>query len=113
MTLIFQKKKHRNILFQKNGGWHFSYIKNPKGVEGKLKSIRHHIEYDLHPIGIERIEEMIKQKKLIYNYNADQRQNKFLNTETLKELSPNDLPNYINSNKSKFKEWIYVEKKNV
>ena len=107
---LFSKKKHKNILFQKNGGWHFSYIKDAKGVEDKLKSIRHHIEYDLHPIGIECIERMIKQKKLIYNYNADQRQNKFLNTETLKELSLNNLPKYVHSNKSKFKEWIYVEK---
>ena len=75
---LFSKKKHRSILFERNGGWHFSYIKDAKGVENKLRSIRHHIDYDLHPIGIKGIEEMIKQKKLIYNYNVDQKQNKFL-----------------------------------
>ena len=107
---FFSKKKHRNILFKKNGGWHFSYIKDAKGVENKLKSIRHHIDYELHPIGVEGIEEMIKQKKLIYNYNVDQKQKKFLNTETLKEINLNKLPEYIYSNTNKFKEWIYVKR---
>jgi beta-1,4-mannosyl-glycoprotein beta-1,4-N-acetylglucosaminyltransferase len=107
---LFSKKKYRSIYFQKNGGWHFSYIKDAKGVENKLKSIRHHVDYDLHPIGIEGIEGMIKNKKLIYNYNVDQRENKFSNTETLKILNMQDLPKYIYLNQSKFKNWIYKEK---
>ena len=106
----FSKKKHRNILFQKNGGWHFSYINDAKGVENKLKSYRHHIEYDLYPLGIEKINEMIDQKKLIYNYKADQKENKFKNTETLKELELNKLPKYVYSNINKFKDWLYVIK---
>ena len=39
-----------------------------------MKSIRHHIEYDLNPLGIKKIEDMIKERKLIYNYKTDQRQ---------------------------------------
>ena len=66
------------------------------------------MEYDLHPIGIGRIEEMIKEKKLIYNYGADQRQNKFLNTETLKVMNLDKLPQYVYLNKEKFKKWIYL-----
>ena len=106
----FSKKKHRNILFQKNGGWHFSYINDAKGVENKLKSYRHHIEYDLYGVGIKKIEEMIEKKKLIYNYGVDQKENKFLNTETLKELELNKLPKYVYSNIDKFKDWLYVKK---
>ena len=105
---LFSKTKKRDIFFIENGGWHFSYIKDAKGVEKKLKSIRHHVEYDLHPIGIGRIEEMIKEKKLIYNYGADQRQNKFLNTETLKVMNLDKLPQYVYLNKEKFKKWIYL-----
>ena len=52
---IFSKKKYRDIYFVKNGGWHFSYLKNPKDIEKKLKSYLHHIDYDKNPLGIEKI----------------------------------------------------------
>ena len=51
---------------------------------------------------------MIKEKKLIYNYGADQKQNKFLNTETLKVMNLDKLPQYVYLNKEKFKKWIYL-----
>ena len=90
----FSKKKYHNIKFIENGGWHFSYLKKAEGVEKKLRSIRHHIEYDQNPIGIENIKKIINEKKLIYNYKADQRtKNKFENNETLKVL---DSKNYQN-----------------
>ena len=53
---------------------------------------------------------MIKNKKLIYNYDVDQRENKFSNTETLKKLNIEDLPKYVYLNQNKFKNWIYKEK---
>jgi len=109
---LFSKKKYGSILFEKNGGWHFSYIKDAKGVENKLQSIRHHIDYDLNPIGIEGIENMIKQKKIIYNYNVDQRKNKFLNTETLRELKFERLPEYVRLNIKKFESWINKDESN-
>jgi len=103
----FSKKKFNNIKFIENGGWHFSYLKNPSGVEKKLKSIRHHIEYDQNPLGIKKIEELIKKKKLIYNYEADQRiKNKFENNETLNILEKTKLPEYIQKNFNKFEQWL-------
>ena len=110
LDTFFSKKKYTNLLFIDNGGWHFTYIKNAKGIEDKLKSIRHHIEYELYPLGEKRIQEMISQKKLIYNYKVDQRENKFLNTEDLEELDLNKLPKYVYSNIDKFKDWIYKNK---
>ena len=53
---------------------------------------------------------MIRDKKLIYNYRADQKENKFTNTETLKELELKKLPKYVYSNIDKFKDWLYVKK---
>ena len=50
---------------------------------------------------------MIKEKKLIYNYKADQRtKNKFENNEILKVLSVERLPKYIQENKNKYAEWF-------
>ena len=69
--ILFSNKKYRDIFFVDNGGWHFSYLKDAKGVEDKLKSIRHHVDYELNPISTEKLENMIKDKKLVYNYNLD------------------------------------------
>ena len=108
LDTFFSKKKYRNIVLIQDGGWHFSYLKNAKGVEKKLKSIRHHIEYDQNPLGIEKIENMIKERKLIYNYKADQKtKNKFLDNETLKILNSEQLPKYILLNKDKLKSFFY------
>ena len=103
----FSKKKYSNIKFINDGGWHFSYLKKPSGVEKKLKSIRHHIEYDHNPLGVKKIEEMIKNKKLIYNYSADQKtSNKFENNETLGILETDKLPKYIQKNLKIFNDWL-------
>ena len=51
---------------------------------------------------------MIKEKRLIYNYTADQRtENKFENNEILSVLDLKLLPEYIQKNKNNLKEWFY------
>ena len=105
----FSSKKYNNIRFIENGGWHFSYLKDSKGVENKLRSIRHHIEYDLNPLGEEKISNLIKNRKLIYDYKADQRtENKFENNETLNILDEKKLPEYIRKNKNYYKDWLEI-----
>jgi len=108
LDTLLSKTKYNNIKFINDGGWHFSYLKKPDGVEKKLKSIRHHIEYDQNPVGVKKIAEMIKEKRLIYNYTADQRtENKFENNEILSVLDLKLLPEYIQKNKNNLKEWFY------
>ena len=108
LDTLFSNKKYNNIKFIEDGGWHFSYLKKPDGVEKKLKSIRHHIEYDHNPVGVKKIEQMIKEKRLIYNYKADQRtKNKFENNEILKELELSRLPEYVQKKRESLKEWFY------
>ena len=102
----FSKKKYNNILFVENGGWHFSYLKNSKDIEKKLKSYLHHIDYDLNPVGEKGIQEMINNKKTIYNIKADQKENKFDGTNKLNKININLLPSYILENKDKLKDWI-------
>ena len=65
LDTLFSKRKYQNILFVENGGWHFSYLKSSEDIEKKLKSYLHHIDYDLNPVGIEKIKDMIKNKKII------------------------------------------------
>ena len=103
---FFSKRKYKNIFFVKDGGWHFSYLKNPKNIEKKLKSYLHHIDYDLNPVGEKGIEEMINNKKAIYNIKADQINSKFGGENILSKIDINLLPKYISDNKDKLKNWI-------
>ena len=106
LDTLFSKSKYNKIMIIENGGWHFSYIKNASDIEKKLKSYLHHREYDLNPVGVKNIKEMIINKKTIYNLKIDSRLNKFDDGNKLEKIDINLLPNYILKNKNKFSEWI-------
>ena len=103
---LFSKNKYKNIKFIDNGGWHFSYLKTPEEIEKKLKSYLHHREYELNPLGTEKIKNLIKKRKTIYNLKIDQRGNQFTNGSHLNKINIDLLPKYIAENKEKLKKWI-------
>ena len=103
---IFSKQKYSNIHFIENGGWHFSYLKKAKDIEKKLKSYLHHREYDVDPLGVEKIEEMIKGKKTIYDLRVDMRTPKFKGNHKLRTINIDLLPSYLKKNSGKYKEWL-------
>ena len=106
LDAFFSETKYIKIKIIENGGWHFSYLKSPENIEKKLKSYLHHTEYELNPVGIKNIKEMIVNKKTIYNLKVDSRSNKFDGGNKLEKIDLNLLPSYILKNKKKFKEWI-------
>jgi len=106
IDLLFSKNKYTNIKFIKNGGWHFTNIKTPEEIRHKLSSYLHHREFDLNPLSSSEIEELIKNKKAIYDLNADKRSQKFGNGIELENYDIKKLPNYIYKNLDKFKDWI-------
>ena len=103
---LFSKNKYGNIKFIDNGGWHFSYLKTPEEIEKKLKSYLHHREYELSPIGLEKIKILMDQKKTVYNLKQDQRLNKFNSENKLKKIEISHLPKFVSDNKDKLKKWI-------
>ena len=108
LDVLFSKNKRFNNFLIKDGGWHFSYLKNPSDIKKKLRTYLHHNEYDLNPINIKKINNMIKSKKAIYDLNLDQRaDNRFLTGNKLSKFNFNLLPSYIRKNKNKFKKWLY------
>ena len=108
LDILFSKNRYFDNVLIKDGGWHFSYLKNPLGIKKKLRTYLHHNEYDLNPINIKIINNMIKSKKAIYDLNLDQRAgNRFLTGNKLKKFNFNLLPSYIQENKVKFKKWLY------
>ena len=106
LDILFSKNKYQNIYFVTNGGWHFSYLKSAKDIEKKLKSYLHHREYDIEPVSVERIDQMIKEKKTVYDLKVDMRSSKFSKGQTLTKVNLNQLPNYIQNNIEKYKLWL-------
>ena len=103
---MFSDTKYSNIKIFQNGGWHFSYVKTPENIEKKLRSYLHHTEYELNPVGTEKIDYLIKNKKTIYNLKVDTRSDKFSEGNDLIKLDFNLLPRYIKDNKDFYKDWI-------
>ena len=107
LDTLFSNKKYTDINFVKNGGWHFSNIKNPEQIDHKMKSFAHHLEYEESGMDIEKLKKNILEKKVFYNHFADKAESNKLGYEAkLKNIDLNELPEYLQKNKYKYKEWI-------
>jgi beta-1,4-mannosyl-glycoprotein beta-1,4-N-acetylglucosaminyltransferase len=106
VDILFSEKKYNDIFFIENGGWHFSFVKKPEDIEKKLKSYLHHREYDIHPVGIDKIKNLINSKSVIYDHRVDQTQHKFSGGQKLVKIDLEFLPRYISSNKEKYLNWL-------
>jgi beta-1,4-mannosyl-glycoprotein beta-1,4-N-acetylglucosaminyltransferase len=106
VDILFSEKKYNDVFFIENGGWHFSFVKKPEDIEKKLKSYLHHREYDIDPIGIDKIKNLINSKSVIYDHRVDQTQYKFGGGQKLEKIDLEFLPRYINYNKEKYLDWL-------
>ena len=103
---FFSNTKYTSIKIINDGGWHFSNIKTPKEIEFKLRSYLHHKDFDLNPLSVEQINEIIKNKQAVYDLKVDKTVNKIGNGSILEKFEFNKLPEYIVTNKDKFLDWI-------
>jgi len=103
---FFSNTKYTSVKIINDGGWHFSNIKTPKEIEFKLRSYLHHRDFDLNPLSVEQINEIIKNKQAIYDLKVDKTVNKIGNGSILEKFEFNKLPEYIVTNKDKFLDWI-------
>jgi beta-1,4-mannosyl-glycoprotein beta-1,4-N-acetylglucosaminyltransferase len=106
IDILFSEKKYNDIFFVENGGWHFSFVKKPEDIEKKLKSYLHHREYDIDPVGVDKIRNLINSKSVIYDHRVDQTQYKFGGGQKLEKIDLEFLPRYISSNKEKYLDWL-------
>ncbi len=106
LDLFFSDNKYTSIKFVDNGGWHFTNIKNAEQIKYKFESYLHHREFDLNPLSVKEIEELIKNKTAIYDLNLDKRSEKIGQGSKLINYDLENLPNHIQNNLHKYKEWI-------
>ena len=106
IDILFSEKKYSSIKFINNGGWHFSYIKTAEEIEHKLKSYLHHREFDEQSLSVEEIQNIIENKKAIYDLKVDKRVNKIGDGSELVKIKFEKLPIYIQQNKHNYMKWL-------
>ena len=106
LDIYFSKKKYSNLIFVKNGGWHFTCLRKPEDLEKKLLNFAHHYEFEESGLKLNDIKKLINEKRVIYDYKVDQKEFKWSGKSTLKKIDLNLLPDYISENNEKFKEWL-------
>ena len=106
IDILFSEKKYSNIKFISNGGWHFSNIKTAEEIEYKLKSYLHHREFDEQSLSVEEIQNIIENKKAIYDLKVDKRVNKIGDGNKLDQYPLKKLPKYLQNNIQKYQDWI-------
>ena len=103
---FFSKKKYSNLYHIKDGGWHFTCIRTPEDLENKLLNFAHHYEFEESGLKINDIKKLIKEKRVMYDHNIDQRGYKWSGKSILQKIKLNLLPEYISSNAKKFDTWL-------
>tara|TARA_B100000989_G_scaffold219075_1_gene167068 strand:+ start:214 stop:1083 length:870 start_codon:yes stop_codon:yes gene_type:complete len=106
LDILFSKKKYSNLLFVKNGGWHFTCLKTPEELEKKLQNFAHHYEFEESGLSVGDIKKYMDEKRVIYDHNVDQKIYKWSGKSILKKIDNRLLPEYVNSNLRKYSEWI-------
>ena len=103
---LFSNKKYSNLYFVKNGGWHFSCVKSPEELEYKFKNYAHHYEFEQSGLSKIDLKRLIDDNKAVYDYHVDMKKDKWKGEKKLKISKTSDLPNYIQKNLNKYKEWL-------
>ena len=106
LDTFFSKKKYSNLIFIKNGGWHFTCLKTPEQLQKKLLNFAHHYEFEESGLKLDDIKKIIREKRIIYDYKADQKEYKWSGKSTLKKADTIVLTPYVASNLDIFKNWL-------
>ncbi len=104
---LFSDIKQINLRIVKNGGWHFTNLKNPHDLLEKFKNFGHHDEFELSNINVDFLKRKIESKEVFYNHTLDKSdKSKWNDSYKLKNIDKKFLPEYLNKNEEKYKEWF-------
>ncbi len=106
LDILFSKSKYNSIEYIENGGWHFVNIKSPEEIEKKLKNFGHHWEFQLSGLKLGDIENMINNKRAVYDYNADMKTSKWSGKAKLTKCELSEMPKYLINNQNKYLNWL-------
>ena len=106
LDTILSKTKYSSIHYVENGGWHFTNIKSPEEIEKKFSNFLHHQDFEDSGLQLNDVKEMVKNKKVLYDHNVDQKDYKWSGKTTLKKISLTEMPDYLSENNKKYTNWL-------
>ena len=106
IDILFSKKKYSNLLYIKDGGWHFTCLRTPEELEKKLLNFAHHYEFEESGLKIHDLKKLMTEKRVMYDHNIDQKGYKWSGKSKLKKINNSLLPHYISLNLDKYKNWL-------
>jgi len=106
LDVLFSKKKYTNLLFIKDGGWHFTCLRTPEELEKKLLNFAHHYEFEESGLKLNDIKKLLDEKRVMYDHTIDQKGYKWSGKSILQNISTDLLPEYVASNIEKYKDWL-------
>ena len=108
LDLILSKTKYSSIHYVENGGWHFTNIKSPEEIEIKLSNFLHHQDFEDSGLKLDDVKKMVRNKKILYDHSADQREFKWKGSVNLKKVALTEMPEYLNENYKKYSKWLEI-----
>ena len=106
LDTFFSKKKYSNLLFVKNGGWHFTCLRTPEELEKKLLNFAHHYEFEESGLKLNDIKQLILEKRVMYDHTIDQKGYKWSGKSILKNINIDLLPEHVHAFKEKYTDWL-------
>jgi len=109
LDTIFKFDKQISLKLIKNGGWHFTRLQSPEEIHSKELDAEHHDEYRAAGKNVERIRELINNRKIDHDHLVDTKSSKYNGEFNLDTYSIDELPSFIKSNVEKYKEWLVFD----
>ena len=111
LDTIFSNLKQRNLQIVENGGWHFTNLMTAEDIYTKLSNFGHHNEFDVSGVTVEDIQKCIDDKIVNYDHRVDKTESEKYGANYKLEIIKDDLlPEYLISNKEKYKDWFDFQK---
>jgi len=106
LDTFFSKTKYSNINYVEDGGWHFTNVKTPEDIVKKYLNFLHHQDFEYSGLKLNDVKQIVKDKKILYDHSADQRDSKWQSNKYLKKVSLSNMPDYISVNYKKYSNWL-------
>ena len=106
LDTFFKKDRYIDVKIIKNGGWHFTRVISPEEIHKKELDAEHHDEYRASNKGPDKIRDLIKRRVIDHDHLADTKSNKYNKEFKLEQYDLTKLPEFIVSNKEKYKDFI-------
>ena len=106
LDTMFSDIKHSSVNIIKDGGWHFSNLKNLEELARKYKNDENHAEYEYFGHSINKIKNNLDNKTIDYNHNVKKDSLDRFGSTKLKNVDLSILPKFLQDNKRKYIDWF-------